>query len=90
MKWNEGYFRALGHSPEVTAIVAGIAEDVAGIARAGALVDTGAYRDSIHVEIESTAARNVAKVVASDPKSLFLESETGNLARALNQVKQGG
>lgn len=89
MKWNENYFREKGHSPEVTAIVVAKAEEVAAAARASALVDTGAYRDSIHVEVESWPSRNVARVIASDPKAMLIESKTGNLVRAMNGVVRG-
>lgn len=90
MQWNESYFAKLGHSGPVTAILQAKAEEVAAAARAAAPVDTGAYRDSITVRMKSSATRNVALVVAEDPKSLLIESKTGNLVRALNQVKRGG
>jgi hypothetical protein len=89
MDWNERYFSELGHSPEVTALVKAKAEEGAAIARATAPVKTGAYRDSIHVEVVSWPSRNAALIVASDPKSLLIESETGNLVRALNRVAGG-
>lgn len=90
MKWNNAFFPRLGHSPQVTAILRRKAEAVAARARSTAPVDTGAYRDSIRVEIKSTATRNVALVIAADQASMFVESETGNLLRALNAEKPGG
>lgn len=89
MKWNESYLRKLGKSPRVTAVLTGVAEQVAATARATAPVDTGAYRDSIRVEVKPAANRNVALVVAADKKSMLIESNTGNLARALTRVKRG-
>lgn len=89
MKWNERFFSEMGHSAAVTALVKAKAEEAAAIARATAPVDTGAYRDSIHVEVVSWPTRNAALVIASDPKALLIESETGNLVRALNRVTSG-
>lgn len=89
MKWNERFFSQLGHSSEVTALVKAKAEEAAAIARVTAPVDTGAYRDSIRVEIVSWPTRNAALVIASDPKALLIESETGNLVRALKRVTGG-
>jgi ABC-type uncharacterized transport system YnjBCD ATPase subunit len=86
MKWNEGFFSKILTSPGVTSIVRDEAEETAAAARAAAPVDTGAYRDSIHVEVVQTAYRSVARVVASDPKALLLESKYGVLSRALGRV----
>ena len=63
-----------------------IAEKVAERARASAPVESGAYRDSIHVLSDArTGVDDWAhtRVVATDSKALFVESRTGNLARAL-------
>lgn len=90
VKINNEYFDKLGHSPEVTALCVGIAERGAGIARSTAPVDTGAYRDGIHVEVKRAAHRNVALIVGDDEKTMLIESTTGNLARALGALKSGG
>lgn len=90
MKFDNEYFNRLGHSPKVTALVTRKADQVAAAARATAPVNTGAYRAGIRVKVVRRARRNVALVVAEDPKSMFIESETGNLARALNSVKSSG
>lgn len=90
MKFNSGYFNRLGHSPEVTELCVSIAERGAAIARSTAPVDTGEYRDGIHVEVAHRESRNVALIVSADPKTLIIESKTGNLVRALNAVKSGG
>lgn len=60
-----------------------IAERVAAQARATAPVDSGQYRDSIHVESDTTD-RVVERVVADAPHAMVVESRTGNLARALS------
>ncbi|WP_315913810.1 HK97 gp10 family phage protein [Arthrobacter sp. lap29] len=90
MKWNENFFPEILNSAEVVNIVTGIANNVAGTSKATAPVDSGAYRDSIHVVVKRRGKRTVAAVVASSPHSMLVESRTGNLARALGQVTGGG
>lgn len=90
INWKEGFFDKLGHSARLTAINVRKMEAVAARARASAPVETGEYRDRITVRVKRAAKRNVVLVVAEDPKSLIIESRTGNLARALNAEKNGG
>ncbi|MET4094568.1 HK97 gp10 family phage protein [Arthrobacter sp. UYCu712] len=90
MKFNNDFFSKLGHSPEVTALCVSIAERGAAIARSTAPVDTGDYRDGIHVEVVRANRRNVAVIKSDDEKTMWIESETGNLARALGALKSGG
>jgi len=59
------------------------AENVLSAAKASAPVDTGEYRDSLHV-IEDTTDRVSVRVGSNDPKGLIVEAKTGNLARALD------
>jgi hypothetical protein len=87
--FNNAFFDNLSRSPEVTAIVVAKAEEAAEIARSAAPRDTGDYAKSIHVEVKHQK-RVVALVIADDPKSMIIESKTGNLVRALNQVKRRG
>lgn len=54
-------------------------------AKASAPVESGAYRDSIHIE-QATTGRAVVRVVADVPYALLLEARTGNLARALDSA----
>lgn len=89
MRFNDRYFDQLGHSGPVRAVVVDAATRVANKARADAPVDTGAYRDSIHVEVEETSHRVVAKVVADVEDALIVEAQTGNLNRALRSVTGG-
>lgn len=89
MKWNNSEFQNLAHSGQVADVCKGYAEQIAGIARSTAPVDTGDYAGGIGVEILDRPTRVTAQVVASDRKSLIIESLTGNLVRALNRVKSG-
>ena len=90
VEFNDAFFSQLGHSPEVTALCVQKAEEVANIARSTAPRDSNDYADSIHVEVVSRQNRNTVLVVASDPKAMLIESKTGNLARAMKQVKNSG
>lgn len=90
MDYNDAFFERLGKSAEVTGLCSDVANRVASVARATAPRDTNDYAEGISVEIVERDRRNVALVVARDEKSMLIESKTGNLARALNQVKKSG
>jgi hypothetical protein len=76
-----------------TAALKAEAESRASAARATAPVKSGAYRDSIHVEMTSASAlgiplrssknRPVAIVVADVDYALEVEANTGNLRKSL-------
>lgn len=87
--FNDAFFEQLGRSPAVVAQCVAKANQVAAAARASAPVDSGDYKNNIRVEVQSRGRRNAAVVVASDWKSLLVESKTGNLARALKAVGRG-
>ena len=87
-KQNQAGFQKLAHSKGVANLCKGIADRVAATAKATAPRETGDYAAGIHAVIEDHPSRVTAQVVASDPKSLLLESLTGNLARALNGAKR--
>jgi hypothetical protein len=58
------------------------ADRIAAAAKANAPVESGSYRNSIHVE-DDTTDRAVVRVVAGVPYAINVEAATGNLARAL-------
>ena len=58
------------------------AQAVEGRAQAGAPVDSGAYKASIHIETDHTD-RMVKRVVADVDYAMVVEAKTGNLARSL-------
>lgn len=80
---NHAGMRALLHSAGVRADLHARAERVAAAARGVAPVDTGAYRDSIHVTNDTTD-RAVARVNASVDYALAVEADTRTLGRALD------
>lgn len=59
------------------------AEEVLIKAQADAPVETGAYRNSLHIE-QATTDRAVVRVASDADHALDVESKTGNLARALD------
>lgn len=89
MRFNNAFFEELGVSEPVTELVTEVAERVAGIARSTGPRDSEDYVNGIGVRVKRQK-RSVALVVASDPKSMIIESRTGNLARALRAAKKSG
>jgi hypothetical protein len=59
-------------------------ERVLAVARANAPVDSGAYRNSLHVETVEHPSRVVVRVVADVDYAMVLESRYGILSRALD------
>lgn len=84
---NDEWFDTIGRDPGIVGLCKQAAEQGATNARASAPVDSGDYRDGIVVEERSAAYRDTFRIVATDDKSLGVESRTGNLARALNGVR---
>ena len=85
--FNEGFFEEILRSAQVEGLCMAKAQQAAAIARANAPVDTGSYLDGITVESRDSAHRRSFRVVGHDPKTLLIESKTGNLARALKAVR---
>jgi hypothetical protein len=74
-------------SPEVAAELHRRAERAAAAARASAPVASGAYLAGIEVVDEVHKDRVVSRVYANATHSMFVEANTGNLARALDSAK---
>lgn len=85
--FNQSFFDNIMKSAKVQEVVKQKAEQALKVAQATAPVDTGEYRGSMTVEKHSSRYRDSFRVEAKDPKSLIIESKTGNLARALKGVK---
>lgn len=90
VQFNDSFFEQLGRSPAVVGLCVEVANKVAAAARASAPKKSHDYANSIHVEVVRRGRRNAALVKADSPIALLVESKTGNLARALNQVKKSG
>lgn len=87
IKFNDGVFDEILNSAGVRAMTRGAAEKALGIAQANAPVDTGAYRDGLQVKAVPHAHRTTYMVVGTDPKTMLVESQTGNLVKALRKAK---
>lgn len=87
MQFNNAFFEQLSRSPAVQAVTVEAANRVAQTARERAPVDTEAYRKGIGVR-KKFQRRVVALVEGTDPKTMLIESKTGNLVRALQANKR--
>lgn len=85
--FNNSFFDEMLNSAGVRALTRGAAEKALNIARANAPVDTGAYRDGLQVEAVQHAHRTTYMVVGTDAKTMLIESQTGNLVKALKKAK---
>lgn len=75
---------ALTRDPGIVRAVAQATEEIASTARSTAPEDSGDYKDGIVTRLKYQD-RVVGVVEATDPKSLIVESKTGNLARAVKR-----
>lgn len=89
MKHNQSFYDELLVSPAVEALVMEPTKRVAASAQATAPVDSGDYKRGI-VARAKRQKRVVGLVQATDPKSMIIESKTGNLARALRSAGRSG
>lgn len=85
--FNDSFFDEMLNSAGVRALTRGTAEKALNIAKANAPVDTGAYRDGLQVEAVQHAHRTTYMVVGTDAKTMLIESQTGNLVKALKKAK---
>lgn len=85
---NQSFFDRILRAPGVEALVDQAAERALAAAQASAPVDTGAYRAGLRIEHHESQFRRVADVVGTDPKTMLIESRTGNLARSLKGAKR--
>lgn len=87
VKFNDRYFDELMNSAGVKAMTRRAAEKTLAYAQSHAPVDTGAYRDGLQIEEVKHAHRTTCMVVGHDKKTLLVESQTGNLRKALKAGK---
>lgn len=87
VKFNDRYFDELLNSAGVKAMTRRAAEKTLEYAKAHAPVDNGDYRDGLQIEEVKHEHRTTCMVVGTDPKTLLVESKTGNLRKALKAGK---
>lgn len=87
IKFNDEYFDEILQSAGVQALTRRAADKALAYAKAHAPVDTGAYREGLQIQPIQHAHRTTMMVVGTDPKTLLVESQTGNLSKALKAAK---
>lgn len=90
IKFSRGLADEVLRAPKVVEQTGAIAEKGAQVAKSSAPVNSGEYRDGIHVERKEAKFRTVYRVVGSDPKTMLIESKRGVLARALKALSTRG
>lgn len=85
---NPRFFETVLRQPGVERLVDEVADTALTNARTSAPVDTEAYRNGLHIEHHESRFRRTTRVVGSDEKTMLIESNTGNLARALKGAKR--
>lgn len=89
IEFNQQYFNAIMRTAGVQSLQQAVAERVLSAAQASAPVDTKAYRNGLRIRKRASRYRDVFLVEGTDPKTLLIESKTGNLARALKSAGRG-
>lgn len=89
MQFNNAFFEQMSRSPGVQSVTIAAANRVAATARSTAPEASGDYRRGIRVR-KKFQRRVVALVEGTDPKTMLIESRTGNLVRALQANKRAG
>nr|DAF39121.1 MAG TPA: type I neck protein [Caudoviricetes sp.] len=87
VRFNQGFFDRVLKGAGVRGLVDAAAQRALAAAQASAPVDTGDYQAGLTIENHDTQYRTVARVVGRDPKTMIIESKTGNLARSLRGAK---
>ncbi|MGW9345591.1 HK97 gp10 family phage protein [Streptomyces albidoflavus] len=85
--FNPQFFETVLRQPGVEQIVDAAGGRALAAAQASAPVDSGDYRDGLHIEHHESRYRRATRVVGSDPKTLLIEAKTGNLARAVKAAR---
>lgn len=88
VEFNPRFFETVLRQPKVEAVVDQAAQRALAVAKATAPVDSGEYRDGLHIEHHDSRYRRAARVVGGDDKTMLLESHHGILARAVKAAKQ--
>lgn len=88
--FNNAYLDELGRSPEVVAVVNQHRDRIASVIRASAPVGlTGNYKRRIITTGKVQKRRYVGLIVATDEKSLIIESKLGIMARGVRAASRG-
>lgn len=88
VEFNPVFFDNIMQSAGVERLTEESAQKVLTIAKATAPVDTGDYREGLHISRRQSRYRRVLRIEGDDAKTLLIESKTGNLARALKAARK--
>lgn len=87
LEFNRAFFNKVMRSPEIQAMQQRKAEAALAAAQASAPYDTGDYHDGLKIGKREGRSRTTYIVEGQDPKTLLIESKTGNLVRALGRAR---
>lgn len=87
VNFNQKFFDEILNSAGVKSLTTLAANRALAYAKASAPVDIGAYRDGLEIEEVKREHRTTVMVVGHDPKTLLVEAQTGNLAKALRKAR---
>ena len=85
--FNQKFFDEILNSAGVKSLTTLAANRALAYAKASAPVTTGAFRDGLGIEEVKREHRTTVMVVGHDPKTLLVEAQTGNLAKALKKAR---
>ncbi len=85
--FNDSFFEEILNSVGVKELTRQAASRVLAEAVASAPVRTGKYRDGLGIEEVRRAHRTTMMVVGHDAKTMLVESQTGNLRKALKRAR---
>lgn len=85
--WRRGLLADIAGSAEVGADLERRGERVLAAARAAAPVASGAFRDSLRLQVDRTGDRVAARISTNDPGGLVIDIEHRVLARALEAAR---
>ena len=88
LEFNPQFFETAMRAPAVEQLVDDAANQALANAKANAPVDSGDYRDGLAITHRESRHRRVTIVESTDPKTLLIESKTGNLARSLKGISK--
>lgn len=86
--FNERYFETVLRQPGVEQLTDAAGKRALDTALANAPVNSGDYKEGLHLEHHQSRYRRTTRVVGDDEKTMLIEATTGNLARALKAAKQ--
>ncbi len=89
VKFDQSYFDSIMRSADVQSLEMEAAQRVLSAAQAKAPVKSGDYKAGLRITRAERKYRTAYLIEGTDPKTMLVESKTGNLARALKSAGRG-